>query len=160
MNRARCEREGEVVSELRVGSLSAELKGHLRGCVSCAETERVARALLRSAAGMRAELEVPAAEVVWRRARARSRELALKRAARPLILMRVFSFVCVVVSAVWLSHGFWNGLPEYWEQMSGLGLMATRAASLGIGFAVLSVGVASCYLLWESRRSGGVVPSA
>lgn len=157
MNRARCEREAEVVSALRAGALSDELSSHVLGCASCAETERVAEALLGSAAGMRAQLEPPAAEVVWRRAQVRSRELALKRAARPLIFMRVLSFVCVAASGVWLLHGFGGLLPDY---RAGLGLMTVPTVSVGLGFAMVSIAVASWYLLREGKGSGGVLPSA
>ena len=148
----RCEREAEVAGALRAGSLHAELPSeliaHVRGCASCEETERVAQALLGSAAAMRAQHELPAVEHVLRRARLRSQEIALRRATRPLIFMRVLSLGFIAVCAVW----FLRFVPAYSEPIAGFGFLATPAGFLGIGFAVLCVAVGSLYLLREGRQ--------
>lgn len=156
----RCDREAEVVAWARARALdpasnsafNPELLAHVRGCLSCAETERVVKALLMSGAAMHARQEPPAADQVWRRAQLRRQEIALRRATRPLIIMRVVSFACMAVFAVWVLRF----LSAYRAPIEGFGFMATWEGSLGIGFAILCVAVGSLYLWHEGRRGGGM----
>jgi hypothetical protein len=156
----RCERESEVTAALRAGLWTEELRGHLRSCASCAETERVASALLLSAAAMGELHELPAADLVWRRARVGMQEEALKRAMRPLIFMRRVSFGCVAGFAVWVAWELWrSGFSGYRQFLPGMNFVATGAAGVGVAIALLLMGVGSWYLLHASRQSG-IMPSA
>lgn len=95
----RCERDREVAAAVRGGGLTVELSGHVAECAGCRETVRVTRALL----AMRA-VEAPDAGVVWRRVQA---EALLRRATRPLAVMRVLSAGFLGVLAVWAAPTAW-----------------------------------------------------
>lgn len=100
----RCGREQEVGAALRAGRWTDELNGHVLDCASCAELEGVARALLGIAAAT--PLEVPAVEQVWRRSQSQIQKAALKRATRPLLVMRVLTMAYVAVFGAWALWAF------------------------------------------------------
>jgi hypothetical protein len=157
MNRTWCERESDVVEALRKWSFSEELRGHVRSCAICAETLPVAQMLLLTASTLREEHEPPAAGLVWRRAQARKRELALKRAARPLIFMRALSSAYAVLFAAWLLHYFWHsGLIE---RASGWNGIQSETAFFGVAIAGVAIVIGAWFLLQDARRSSDGVPS-
>jgi hypothetical protein len=158
MNRAKrrwCEREADVVRSLRTGSLPVELREHVLSCVVCAEAQSAAEVMLQTASLLRVEDGVPAAGLVWSRAQVRKREMDLKRATRPLIVMRVLSVVYVVLCAGWAVHSFWR--PVVMELASGLNgwLNAFRSGTVGLGAAIalLAIAIGAWYLLYDGRRS-------
>lgn len=156
----RCERESEIAAGVRAGAWTDELRSHLRSCASCAETERVASALLRSAAAIWAQDEPPIADLVWRRAKVRMQEEALVRAMRPLIFMRRVSLGCVAVFAVWVAWELRSsGFSGYRQFLPGMNFVATGAAGVGVAIALLLMGVGSWCLLHTSKQSG-IMPSA
>jgi hypothetical protein len=157
MNRTWCERESDVVEALRRGFFSDELRGHVRSCSICAETQPVAKMLLQTASILRGEHAPSAAGLVWRRAQARKREIALKRATRPLIFMRCLSVAYVVVSAAWLLHSFWRS--GSMKLISGWSVFQSETAYLGAAIAVLSIAIGAWYLIYDSGRSGEGIPS-
>jgi hypothetical protein len=159
----RCERESEVVAALRAGSWTDELSRHVLDCPGCAETEHVARPLLGSAAAMHAGHEPAAADLVWRQAQARMREMALKRATRPLIVMRRVSAAAVALFGLWAVRAFWGLLAGNLQAMDGWGWAAAGSAStegIGVATALLLIGAGSLCLLYVGRRNGGAMPSA
>lgn len=123
-----CEREREVAAAVRGGGLSAELSGHVAECGGCRETARVARALL----GMR-EVEVPDAGVVWRRVQARvEEERLLRRATRPLAVMRALSAVFLGALAVWAVPAAWVLVEGHLGSAWVMGTVVS-AAMIGVG---------------------------
>jgi hypothetical protein len=155
MKRIWCEREADVVEALRKGSFSDELRGHIASCAICAETQPVAQMLLKTASLLRAAHEPSAAGLVWRRAEARKKEIALKRAARPLIFMRVVGVAYVFLSVAWLLRTFgrsvsigripdWNVLP--------------MDVFAGVAIAAVAIGIGAWYLLSDSGGSGEGIP--
>jgi hypothetical protein len=157
MKRTWCERESDVVEALRSGSFSDELREHVGGCAMCAEAEPVAKMLLQAASVLHRQNEPPPAGLVWRRAQAQKRELALKRAARPLIFMRALSGVYTVLFAVWLLHYFLNS--GLMEKVSGWNGMQSETAYFGTAIAVLAIAIGAWFLLHDGRSSGESVPS-
>jgi hypothetical protein len=155
MNRIWCERELDVVEALRKGHFSDELRGHVGSCTICAETQPVAEVLLKTASRLQAEHEPLAAGLIWRRAQAQKKEIALKRAARPLIFMRVMSVAYAVLSVAWLLRTFWRfgsiGRISNWNVLP----METVA---GVAVAVLAIAIGAWYLLHDSGRSGEGIP--
>jgi hypothetical protein len=144
-----CEKEFEIASALRAGALSAELIDHIRICPSCAETERVAGALLRSASSIAAP--PPHVALVWRNAELRRQEAALRRATRPLIFMRALSIACTLAFAVWILLSLPRILPQYRTVLPTF-TVATQASMLGAGFAVVLVALGAWFLLRDSRH--------
>jgi hypothetical protein len=156
MNRIWCERESDVAEAVRRGSFSDELRGHVRSCSICAETQSVAQ-MLHTASLLRVEHEPSAAGLAWHRAQTRKKELALKRATRPLIYLRGLSVVYVALFAVWLLHYFWR--PGFMELLSGWNVLQSETACFGVAIAVLAVAIGAWYLLYDGRRSGEVLSS-
>jgi len=157
MKRMWCEREAEVVRSLRMDSFPAELRDHIAKCVVCAEARGAAGVMLQAASRLRVENEVPAAGLVWSRAQARRREIGLKRATRPLIVMRVLSAVYGVLCAVWFLHHLWRSGPM--ELLAGWNVLGNETTSFAVALAVLAIVIAAGYLLHDSRRSGEDLPS-
>jgi hypothetical protein len=158
MSRRWCERESDVVEAVRRGCFSDELRGHVGSCAVCAETRPVAQMLLQSASLLGAEDAACGAGVVWRLAEARKREIALKRAVRPLIFMRAMSVVYLVVTAGWLLYSFWRS--GSMERVSRWGVLKDETAWVGVAIAALAIAVGAWYLLRDGGRGGEVLPSA
>jgi hypothetical protein len=158
MNRIWCEREAEVVRSLRTGSLSADLRDHVLSCVVCAEARRAAEVMLQTASLLRVEDGVPAAGLVWSRAQARRREIGLKRATRPLIVMRILSVVYMMVCAGWALRFLWRSASM--ERAFGWDAFRGVTVGFGAGFTLLAVAMGACYLLYDGRRSETGIPSS
>ncbi len=156
MNRMRCERESDVVEALRRDSFSDELRGHVRSCSICVETQAVAQ-MLQTASRLQVVQEPSAAGLVWRRAQARKNEIAVKRATRPLIVMRAMSIVYVVFSAAWLLHYFWR--PGSMGSISSWNVLQSETACFGVAIAVLAMAIGAWYLLRDGGRLGEGIPS-
>jgi hypothetical protein len=157
MNRRWCERESDAVQALRTGLLSAELRKHILSCAICTEALAAARVMLQVASFWSAVQEPPAADLVWRRAEARRREVALKRATRPLIFMRGLSVVYGALSVVWFLHYLWRA--GFLELFLGWNVLQSEATCFAAAIAVLSIVIGAGYLLRDGRRTGEGVPS-
>ena len=155
MNRILCKRESDVVEALRRDSFSDELRGHVRSCAICAETQAVAQ-MLQTASRLHVVQEPSAAGLVWRRAQARKNEIALKRATRPLIVMRAMSIVYVVFSAAWLLHYFWR--PGSIGRISGWNVLPIETVFADVAIAVLAMAIGAWYLLRDGGRLGEGIP--
>jgi predicted nucleic acid-binding Zn ribbon protein len=160
MTRRWCGRESDVVQALRGGASTPELREHVLGCAICSETQAVARRMTQTASVVGRGLEPPAASVVWRRAEERRKEVALKQAMRPLMVMRVLGAVFGLLSAGWVLH-LLPFLPfvTFMELLSGWGVLRDEATCFAAAIAVLSIAIGAGYLLHDSRRSGERVPS-
>jgi hypothetical protein len=113
--------------------------------------------LLQSASLLSVEQTPFAAGLVWRRAEARKREIALKRAVRPLIFMRAITVAYVVLAAGWLLHSFWRS--GSMELVSGGTGSLNETAWLGVAIAALAIAIGAWYLLRDGGRPGEGVPS-
>lgn len=158
MNRTWCKRESDVVQAVRAGLFSSELHEHVLRCTICTETRAVTTVMLQAASLRGAEDELPAAGLVWRRAETRKKELALRRATRPLIFMRALGVVYVVLSAAWLLHSFWR--PGFMGALYDGGALLKGTACFAAVASVILIAIGVGYLLNDSRRSSGGVPSA
>lgn len=156
MNRDRCECERKVINALRAGVWTVELKQHVVGCAACRETQRVAGSLLQYASGLRMESTSQDADAIWQRAKAERQTMALKRATRPLIFMRGLSAGCVVALALWLLHGFSRAgyYSDYRDWMHNWAGAGVETAAVGVGIAMVCIGLGALYMLREDRRSG------
>lgn len=156
MNRNRCECEMKVAEALRTGVWTADLQKHVAACVVCEETRRVAGSLLQYASGLRVESEPSVADAIWRRAQAERQAMALKRATRPLLFMRGLSVGSVLVFALWLLRGFArvNFYSGYRDLVHSWAAAGVETAAVGMGIALVCVGMGAFYLLHEDKRRG------
>lgn len=104
MNASLCKYEQEVMRTLRFGPLSHELQAHVTGCVQCSEVVLVANCLQRYAHSM-GEISIPSADLVWRRAKRRSRAETAARAIRPIQLVVHASIAVMITATFWLMLG-------------------------------------------------------
>jgi len=158
MRRLWCEREADVVRSLRTGTLPAELRDHVVNCVVCAEARRAAGIMSQAGSQLRVENELPAAGLVWSRAQALRREIGLKRAARPLMVMRILSLVYGVLCGGWVLRFLWRFLSL--ELSSGWGGFWNVTAGSGAAIVLLAIAMGAWYLLADGRRSGAGIPSS
>jgi hypothetical protein len=157
MNPRWCERESDAVQASRTGLLSAELSSHVLSCAICAEAQAVAQVMLRAASLRSAEHEPPPFDLAWRRSEARRKEIALKRATRPLIFMRALSVVYAALSVAWFLHYLWRS--GFVELLSRWNVLQSEATCFAAAIAVLSIVMGAGYLLRDGRRTGEGVPS-
>jgi hypothetical protein len=153
----RCERESEVVRALRAGGLSFELRDHVLKCTICAETQTAAGLMLEAASLLRAEDGPSSAGLIWRRAEVRKKEIAVKCATRPLIVMRFLGVVYAVLCGAWFLRYVWRSnlvrLPD-WD-VSG-----SEKAYMASLIALVTIAVGAWYMLHDSRRSDAGVSSS
>lgn len=157
MNRMWCEREAEVVRSLRMGSMPSELRDHVLRCVVCAEARSAAQVMLPMASQLWVDDGAPPAGLIWSRAQARRREIGLKRATRPLMVMRILSVVYVLMCAGWALRFLWRSvsmeLGSGWDGFRGV------TVGVGAGIALVAIAMGAWYLLYDGRRSDGGIPS-
>ena len=100
-----CDREQELLTALRTGEWTAELRVHFAACESCAETAMTVGFMHQAAAT--ADSQVPPAGLVWWKAQLRARRDAAHAAARPLLIAERATAVAAVLGAIgamaWLS---------------------------------------------------------
>lgn len=104
MNVHDCPREQDLLDALaslrwpdRCGD---ELRAHVAGCGTCADTLAVALPLLREAELAHGEARIPSAGTVWWRAQMRAREEAARTVSRPITIIQVVAIACAAVLVV------------------------------------------------------------
>jgi hypothetical protein len=151
MTQQKCEREPLVVAATRSGNWPADLEHHIAACPTCSETKRVAQLFLEHAATISAESHPPAASIVWHRMEVQRQQLALRRAARCMALMRVLAALYAVVVAAWY-------LPQLWHMQSAqlsteLSALSGGMVFAGVVTAVVAVVLGSCCLVLLGSRT-------
>jgi hypothetical protein len=95
-----------------------------------------------------------AGNYIWRQAQRQKQELALRRATRPLIIMRFLSSIYVVALAIWLLRSLWHPVHLQLPQQQWVGII-----SAGTGVAVALIALGAGYLLYQGKRSSNLFPS-
>jgi Fe2+ transport system protein B len=108
MRKKSCHLENEVMDCLKAGKLSPEIKKHLSECPYCKEVASIHKWVKqlknRSWNAVMAEKVLPEPETIWNRVYAKrrpDREL-VKKALRPLIYPRVFSYPILIIGVIFL----------------------------------------------------------
>ena len=153
----RCERESEVVRALRAGGLSFELRDHVLKCTICAETQTAAGLMLEAASLLLAEDGPSSAGLIWRRAEVRKKEIAIKCATRPLIVMRILGVVYAVLCGAWFLRYVWRSNSVRLLNWDVSGSEKAYMASLIV---LVTIAVGAWYMLHDSRRSDAGVSSS
>jgi hypothetical protein len=116
-----CEREPEILTGIHSGIMELELRKHASDCPVCSEVLLVTEWLKSASPSSAGELEPPPADLVWKKARHRSRELAMAHALRPIRFMNVLAgltFPCLALAAVFSQFG--PGWFSRWSALLGL----------------------------------------
>ena len=140
MNGVYCEREAEIIAAMRSGALSPELKKHAEACDICSNTAAVSK-FFEAQAAVRPVL--PDSDFLWWKAQLASRQFAVERATRSIVLVRKIAYCPLIAAVLWLafapghpgliraalsSHGIWRS--------SALG---QSALVMGVGALVFTV---------------------
>lgn len=99
MNRLYCEKEAEIIAAMRSRGLSPELEKHAGACDICCGSAAVSK-FLRPQEAVRPFL--PDSDFLWWKALLASRQLAVERATRPIVLVRTVACCGFVAAALWL----------------------------------------------------------
>ena len=104
MSAALCRWESDLVDAVASGRwpsrVDAELRAHVAGCATCADTAAVVKALLDGEVSDPSRVvSPPPAPIVWWRAQLRAREEAARAAARPMWVAFVAALACSALAA-------------------------------------------------------------
>jgi hypothetical protein len=146
----KCEREQQVIEATRNGLWSSSLRGHLRDCAHCTQTELIAASLQEDAAKAKRLLDLAPAGLIWRRAQTMRREVALQRATRrPFVIAGALGAVYSMVFLLWGIFQLPQSVYRPFVAPSGLtGNLALAGAALSAMLAIIG----SCVLLLETKR--------
>jgi hypothetical protein len=154
MNSGNCQRESQVVAAVQAGEWSAELRGHLAYCSTCAEAALVAEFLQteQRTAGLPAQ---PSAGQVWWKAQIRARREDAERALKPVWAVQRISSVCLLLAALFLIVRFGPQLQHWLNDLSeGAFNTSVPMAEVFLASAIAVVAVVSAgltYLLHSSK---------
>jgi hypothetical protein len=151
MTQDNCEHEPLVAAATRSGSWPADLEHHVAACASCAETKRVAQLFLGHAITTSAQSSPPSAGIVWHRMQAQRQQLALIRAARCMLLLRILAALYAVALAAWYLPQLWQRQPAQLSTM--LSSFSGGMVFTGVVTAVVAVVLGSCCLVLLGSRT-------
>lgn len=100
MNRFYCEKEMEVIEALRRGPLQPDLAKHAASCDICADTLAVSEFLQ---SDMPAAPALPDSGFLWWKAQLTSKQTAMERATRSIMLARKAAYLGACSAALWLA---------------------------------------------------------
>jgi ferric-dicitrate binding protein FerR (iron transport regulator) len=146
----KCEREQQVIAATRNGVWTSWLRAHVRDCALCAQTELIAASLQEEAAKVKRGLDLPPADMIWRRAQVRRRERAQQRATRrPFLVAGALGVAYSVVFMLWAIFQLPQSVYRPFVTAPGsTGEVALAGAALS---GILAI-VGSCVLLLETKR--------
>ena len=146
-----CDKEQTVVTALLTGTLTDDLRAHVRVCEACAEVMLITQSLLHEVTPAPSELRVPDAGQVWRQAQAFARERAVSKATQPIRLARIAACVTAIAALPWAIPTFLNSAPAFvhhlWTLDRPLSDAFTDTTLLGIVASVLFLSLSSWYVL-------------
>ncbi|HEX2661265.1 MAG TPA: hypothetical protein VHM93_00420 [Candidatus Acidoferrum sp.] len=146
MNRFHCDKEAEITSALRGGTLQAELARHAASCTICADTLLVSQFLL---ARKKAECVLPDADSLWWKAQLARKQMAVERATQSIALVRKVGYGGLAAAGLWLvfARGYLASAitalsnHELWPA----GALSQSALFMGVGALVFTL-LGSLYL--------------
>ena len=104
MNGHPCEKEQEVLEAAQSGRLAGrwgeDLRLHVASCASCADLVLVAESLQRENELVAAQVRVPSASLVWRRAQLRARREAAQQALAPVNIADKVALACALLGLI------------------------------------------------------------
>jgi hypothetical protein len=147
MKLGNCQREPQVVTAVRVGEWSPELRAHLAHCENCAEAALVAEFL--HAEQQTADHALPSGSQVWWKAQIRGRREDAERPLTPVRIAQWTSAACALLALLflilhyapqlqhWLNH-LPGVVPDAEESLAGVffgsALAFVAAVSAGLGY--------------------------
>jgi len=102
-----CEKEHDLIRQLREGLHDEAMKEHVAACPECAETELVASFLQEQASTLAARRPLPSPDLIWLRAQLSARQEAAQRATRSITVVERISWILGAAAGVLLL--LWGG---------------------------------------------------
>ena len=161
MNHGRCEREPEVLREVRAGrwpqATDEELRRHATNCAVCADAVLVAQYLAR-AARLEREAPLPHPGLIWWKAEIMARRDAARRATRPIAIAEWIAIACglavalAAIIAEWPKlHGWTLRFGASWrlgDVLAGLASGASNTVVIMSVAACLALAALVLYIVW------------
>jgi hypothetical protein len=132
-----CEHEASVIQAMHTGEWGRELRQHAAECPECSQALALAEALRAQARRAEAAFHPPDAHWVFERSRRMAREIALRRLAFLLALMRALAAVYVVAVVGWLLRGY--AATQFREVASSMNGVSIEFALMGAVAALVCV---------------------
>ncbi|HKW27632.1 MAG TPA: hypothetical protein VJN48_17740 [Terriglobales bacterium] len=154
MNPDNCQRESQVVADVRAGQWSAELRAHLACCETCGEAALVAESL--QAEQQIGELPaLPSAGQVWWKAQIRGRREDAERALKPVQVAQRTSAACALLALCFLIVHYAPQLQQWLNHLPAV-VPSTEESLAGVFFAsaiaiVAALSAGLSYLLHSSK---------
>ena len=143
MNQFYCEKEEQIVAELRSAPLDTALARHVSSCVICSDAAAVSE-LLR--AEVTALPSLPEPDFLWWKAELQRKQMAVERATRSIMLVRKISYLGIGAAMLWLAFSAGQS-PSFISILSKLEI----ASAVGLRGSALVAGVGALLLiLWGS----------
>jgi hypothetical protein len=99
MNRLYCEKEAEMIAAMRCGALAPELEKHANTCDICSGIAAVSKFLQPLAA---VAPVLPDSDFLWWKAQLASKQLAVERATRSIVMVRRIAYCGISAAVLWL----------------------------------------------------------
>ena len=99
MNRLYCEKEAEIIAAMRCGALAPALEKHANACDICSGIAAVSKFLQPQAA---VAPVLPDSDFLWWKAQLASKQLAVERATRSIVLVRRIAYCGISAAVLWL----------------------------------------------------------
>ena len=92
---------------------SPELRAHVASCARCTQEVLLTTAFQQTRSAAVTASQPAPASIVWWRAKARRREDALKKAARPVLAAQVFALLVVLATVGLIAARHWNTVLDH-----------------------------------------------
>jgi hypothetical protein len=155
MNRQSCDREQRILAAQRSGAWEDDLRDHARDCPLCADVLVVAEFLQQEAIAAKDAPHLPSAGLVWWKSQLRAREMAVRRATRPLTVAMILATLACGAALLWFLAGAAQTPAGNATRMSvghfSQVLLSGDVLVFGLaltGSAIFCVLLGSLYLLW------------
>ncbi len=130
-----CEFQSAVVKSVKSGIANDDANEHLKNCADCQETLKVARFFQMNLMKELPPLNLPAAGLIWWKAKLREKHRAAERVGQPITIVQTIAIVIFTVVFLWLFNTESLQLAALGEGLSRVaGSMAQFIFPMIIGF--------------------------
>jgi len=165
-----CYLEKEVVDCLKTGNLTPEIKKHINECPVCKDVVLVYEWMNlfkdKSWAAEMPEKTLPDPKSIWERAytKPKPERKLIKKALRPLLYTRVFSYAVLTVGIIYLFLGNIKSIGSILASRTGAGLVVGSLSKVIVQYlplflipmVIVSISVLFCALVAAFERQKGI----
>lgn len=149
-----CEKENRILSAVRSGEWTTELRAHVLECPVCSDLALVDDFLQNEATLTMANASLPDPSLVWSKGRLARTNRALGLVARPVQAVQVFAYLSSVIALIWLTMTYSQARPwmiEFSTRMQHTVETANPSVIAGLVGCLLFMFLGSAYLAWNEN---------